>query len=47
MKLLSSFQLAKQILTFQPIKANFVYAVFRNYLKINEFYFWNQQLKRH
>jgi len=28
MKLLSFFQLATQILTFQPIKANFVYEVF-------------------
>jgi len=28
MKLLSSFQLATQILTFQPIKANFVYEVY-------------------
>jgi len=41
MKLLSSFQLATQILTFQPIKANFVNEVLRNYPKINEFCFWN------
>jgi len=38
MKLLSSFQLATQILTFHPIKANFVYEV---YPKINEFCSWN------
>jgi len=42
-KLLSSFQLATQILTFQPIEANFVYKVLRNYPKINEFYSWNKQ----
>jgi len=46
MKLLSSFQLATQILTFQPIKANFVYKVLRNYLKINEFCSWNQQSRK-
>jgi len=37
MKLLSSFQKATQILTFQPIKANFVYEVLRNYPKKNEY----------
>jgi len=31
--------LATQILTFQPIKVNFVYEVLRNYPKID----WNQQ----
>jgi len=31
MKLLNSFQLVTQILTFQPIKANFVWEVLRNY----------------
>jgi len=35
--------LATQILTFQPIKANFVYDMLRNYPKINEFCSWNQQ----
>jgi len=35
--------LATQILTFQPIKANFVYEVLCNYPKINEFRSWNQQ----
>jgi len=44
-KLLSSFQLAKQILTFQPIKANFVYEVLRNYPKINEFLFLEPAVK--
>jgi len=29
MKLLSYSQLATQVLTFQPIKANFVYEIFR------------------
>jgi len=43
MKLFSSFQLATQILTFQPIKAILVYEVLWNYPKINEFYSWNQQ----
>jgi len=43
MKLLSSFQLATQILAFQSIKANFVYKVLRNYPKINKFCSWNQQ----
>jgi len=37
MKLLSSIQLATQTLTFQPIKANFVYEVLQNYPKINEY----------
>jgi len=52
MKLLSAFQLATQILTFQPIKvatqiltfqpikANFVYEVLRNYPKIECFAKW-------
>jgi len=40
MKLL---QFATQILPFQPIKANFVYEVLRNYPKINEFCSWKQQ----
>jgi len=35
--LLSSFRLATQILTFQPIKANFLYKVLQNYPNINEF----------
>jgi len=35
--------LATQILTFQPIKANFVFEVLRNYPKTEEFYSWNQQ----
>jgi len=33
--------LAAHILTFQPIKANFL--VVRNYPKIDKFYSWNQQ----
>jgi len=37
--------LAAQILTFQPIKANFVYEVVRNYPKKNEFCCWNQAVK--
>jgi len=37
MKLLSTFKLATQILTFQPIKADFVYEVLRNYPKIDKF----------
>jgi len=35
--------LAKQILTFQLIKANFVYEVLRNYPKMEKFCSWNQQ----
>jgi len=42
MKLLSAFKLATQILTFQPIKANFLYEVLRNYPKIDEFCSWNK-----
>jgi len=38
--------LATQIFTFQPIKANFVYEVFRNYPKIEEFCSWNQQSRQ-
>jgi len=34
MKLLSSFQLAMQILTFHPIKVNFIYEIIRRYLRI-------------
>jgi len=37
------FSVGNTILTFQPIKANFVYKVLRNYPKINEFCCWNQQ----
>jgi len=37
--------LATQILTFQPIKANFEYEVLRNYPKINEFCSLNQQAR--
>jgi len=37
--------LATQILTFQPIKANFVYEVVRNYPKIDEFCSWNVKAK--
>jgi len=43
MKLLSSFQLATQVLIFQSINTNLVYEVLRNYRKINKFYSWNQQ----
>jgi len=35
--------LATHILTFQTIKANFVFEVLQNYPKINKFCFWNQQ----
>jgi len=38
MKLLSAFYLATQLLTFQPIKANFMYEVSRNYPKIGEYF---------
>jgi len=43
MKLISAFKLATQKLTFQPIKASFVYEVLRNYPNIDEFCSWNQQ----
>jgi len=43
MKLLSAFQLATQILIFQPNKAYFVYEVLQNYPKINEFCSKKQQ----
>jgi len=38
--------LATQKLTFQPIKANFVYEILRNYPKINEFCSWNPTSSR-
>jgi len=37
------FSAVTQILTFQPIKADFVYEVLRNYPKTNKFCSWNQQ----
>jgi len=37
------FSVGNTTINIQSIKANFVYEVLRNYPKINEFCFWNQQ----
>jgi len=37
--------LATHMLTFQPIKANFVYEVLRNYQKIDKFWYLEPAVK--